>query len=96
VNAIIRDLINTRDGATYIAARVWGIHTHYNPGGGHTLVGHSVPNFELEDGTRIGELMHDARGSCLILMGTFNLKPWRVNMATGMKYIADGAKETIS
>jgi len=32
--AIVRDLVNTRDGATYIAGRVWGISTHDN------LLGH--------------------------------------------------------
>lgn len=61
LNAIIRDLMNTRDGATYIAGRVWGVFTHYNLGGTHPLVGHSVPNFEFDSGTRIGELMHEAK-----------------------------------
>ncbi len=55
LNAIIRDLMDTPDGATYMAARVWGIFTHYDLGGSHPLVGHSVPNFEFEDGARIGE-----------------------------------------
>ena len=48
---IMRDLIDTRDGATYFAGRVWGINTRYNLGGDHPLAGRSVPNFELEDGT---------------------------------------------
>src|SRR6201999_4157476 len=62
LNAIFRDLMNTCDGATYIAGRVWGVLTHYHPGGDHRLAGHSVPNFEFEDGARIGELMHDGQG----------------------------------
>jgi len=37
--AIIRDLIDTRDGATYFAERVWGVSLHYDLGGGHPLVG---------------------------------------------------------
>jgi hypothetical protein len=57
--------VNTREGATYIAGRVWGVFTHYNLGGDHPLVGHSVPNFEFEDGARIGELMHDGQGILL-------------------------------
>ncbi len=28
LHAIFRDLMNTRDGATYVAARVWGVSTH--------------------------------------------------------------------
>ena len=65
LNAIVRDLIDTRDGATYIAGQVWGVSTHYDLGGGHSLVGHSVPNFEFEDGARIGELMLDGQGILL-------------------------------
>jgi 2-polyprenyl-6-methoxyphenol hydroxylase-like FAD-dependent oxidoreductase len=63
--AIVRDLMDTRDGATYMAGRVWGVFTHYNLGGDHPLIGHSVPNFEFEDGTRMGGLMHDGKGILL-------------------------------
>jgi 2-polyprenyl-6-methoxyphenol hydroxylase-like FAD-dependent oxidoreductase len=37
LNAIFRDLMNTRDGATYFAGRVWGVSTHYELGGDHPL-----------------------------------------------------------
>ena len=33
LQAIVRDLMNTRDGATYFAGRVWGVFTHYPPRG---------------------------------------------------------------
>ncbi len=59
LNAIVRELMTTRDCATYIAGRMWGVLTRYNFGGGNPLVGHSVPNMEFEDGARVGELMHD-------------------------------------
>ena len=65
LNAIIRDIIDTRDGATYLAGRVAGIHTHYNLGGAHPLIAYSLPNFALEDGTKIGELMHDGQAMLL-------------------------------
>jgi 2-polyprenyl-6-methoxyphenol hydroxylase-like FAD-dependent oxidoreductase len=55
LNAIMRDLIDTRDGATYVAARIWGIFTHYDLGGAHPLTGYSIPNFEFNDGTTIGD-----------------------------------------
>lgn len=54
LNAIVRDLMQTRDGATYFAARVWGVATHYPSANTHPLVGHSVPNFAWEDGTTMG------------------------------------------
>jgi hypothetical protein len=63
--AIMRDLINTADGATYFAGRVWGINTRYDLGSEHPLVGRSVPDFELIDGTRIGRLMSDGQGILL-------------------------------
>ncbi|MGG7662720.1 FAD-dependent monooxygenase [Dyadobacter sp. BHUBP1] len=69
--AIFRDLINTRDGATYMAGKVWGIHMHYDLGGDHPLVGRSVPNFEFENGVKIGELMHDG----LMILLDFNANP---------------------
>ena len=38
LEAIIRGLIETRDGATYFAERVWGVSLHYDFGEGHPLV----------------------------------------------------------
>lgn len=65
LEAIIRDLIATPDGATYFAERVWGVSLRYDLGGGHPLVGHSAPDFELACGTRLGELLRDGRGLLL-------------------------------
>lgn len=55
LEAIIRDLIHTGDGATYFAERVWGVSLRYDLGGSHPLVGRSVPDFEWVDGTKVGE-----------------------------------------
>ena len=93
--AIMRDLMDTRDGATYIAGRVWGIFTNYDPGGGHRLAGHSVPNFAFEDGTMIGELMHDGRGILLDFDGNVSLKTLAGEYGDRMKYISGRAKEQL-
>jgi 2-polyprenyl-6-methoxyphenol hydroxylase-like FAD-dependent oxidoreductase len=95
LNAIIRDLMNTRDGATYIAGRVWGVSTHYDLGGGHPLVGHSVPNFEFEDGTRSGELLHDGQGMLLDFDGNASLKTLASEYGGRIKYVSDQAKEQL-
>ena len=55
--AIVRDLIDTRDGATYFAERVWGVSLRYDLDKEHPLVGRSCPDFELEGGTRVGTLL---------------------------------------
>jgi 2-polyprenyl-6-methoxyphenol hydroxylase-like FAD-dependent oxidoreductase len=93
LNAIVCDLIDTRDGATYIAGRVWGVSTHYDLGGGHPLVGHSVPNFEFEDGVRIGELMLDGRGILLDFDRSISLKILASEYGERIKYVCGRAKE---
>jgi hypothetical protein len=93
LNAIFRDLINTRDGATYMAARVWGIFMHYNLGGDHSLVGYSVPNFEFEDGTRIGELMREGQGMLLDFGMNASLKALASELGGRIKYVAGRAQE---
>jgi hypothetical protein len=95
LNAIVRDLMNTRDGATYIAGRVWGVFTHYDLGGYHALVGHSVPNFELADGARTGELMHDGQGMLLDFDGNDSLKTLASQYGDQMKYVSGRAKEQL-
>lgn len=95
LNAIIRDLMNTRDGATYFAGRVWGIDTHYDLGCGHPLVGHSLPNFEFEDGTRIGELMHDGQGILLDFGMNASLKALAGEYGGQIKYVPGRAKEQL-
>jgi hypothetical protein len=95
LNAIFRDLMNTRDGATYIAGRVWGIFTHYDLGADHPLVGRSVPDFEFEDGTRIGESMHDGRGILLDFSRNASLKTLAVEYSEGIRYISASAKDRL-
>ena len=95
LNAIFRDLMNTRDGATYMAARVWGIFTHYDLGGDHPLVGHSVPNFEFEDGTKVGELLQDGQGILLDFDRNASLKTLASEYNNRMKFVSGRAKEQL-
>jgi len=95
LNAIFRDLMNTRDGATYFAARVWGINTHYQLDGHHPLTGHSAPNFELENGSKIGELMRDGKGILLDFKENASLKSYADGYSDQIKYIAGPAIEQL-
>lgn len=65
LQAIIRDLIGTRDGATYFAERMRGVSLRYDLGGRHPFVGRSVPDFELSDGRNVGELLRSSKGLLL-------------------------------
>jgi 2-polyprenyl-6-methoxyphenol hydroxylase-like FAD-dependent oxidoreductase len=74
LRAIVRDLIATRDGATYFAERVWGVSIRYALGGDHPLVGRSAPNFELADGTRLNEHLRQGRALLLDFGGSDRLR----------------------
>jgi len=93
LNAIFRDLMDTRDGATYFAGWVWGVTTQYYLGGGHPLVGHSVPNFEFEDGTTIGELTRDGQGGLLDFNLNASLKTLANEYDDRLKYVLSRTKE---
>ena len=95
LHAIVRELMNTRDGATYFAGRVWGVFTHYDLSGGHPLVGHSVPNFEFLDGARIGELMQDGQGILLDFGGNASLKALAGKYGDRLEYISGRAKDQL-
>jgi len=95
LNAILRDLMNTRDGATYFAGRVWGISTRYNLGGDHPLVGRNVPNFEFGDGATIDGLMHDGQGILLDFDGDASFKALAGEYRHRFNYIAGPAKEQL-
>ncbi len=95
MNAIVRDLMNTRDGATYFAGRVWGVFTKYNLDGDHPLTGYSVPNFEFEEGTRLGDLMHEGIWVLLDFEMNTSLKTWAGKYGNQMKYVSGPAKEQL-
>lgn len=65
LEAILRDLIETRDGATYFADRAWGMSLRYELGGSHPLVGRAVPDFKLLDGATVNRHLQDGRGLLL-------------------------------
>ena len=93
LNAIVRDLLDTRDGATYVAGRVWGISMHYPLGGNHPLVGHSAPNFEFADGTTLGELLRAGRGLLLDFAGSASLQAWASDYGDQVHYVSGRANE---
>lgn len=95
LNEIIRGLMDTRDGTAYIAGRVWGIYTKYNLDVDHPLAGYSVPNFELEDGSKIGELMYSGQGILLDFDSDASLKTLAGEYGTRIRYVSGGAKEQL-
>ena len=95
LEAIIRDLIATRDGATYFAERVWGVSLRYDLGGGHPLVGRSVPDVALVDGTRLGERLWDGKGLLLDFDAQAPLRALAGRWRDRITYVACDAEERL-
>ena len=93
IEGILRDLIQTRDGATYFAERVWGISLRYDLGEPHPLVGRSCPDFELADGTRLGALLRAGHG--VLLDFDRALPALEHRWGDRVRYVASDAKERL-
>jgi 2-polyprenyl-6-methoxyphenol hydroxylase-like FAD-dependent oxidoreductase len=95
LEAIMRDLIDTRDGATYFAERVWGVSFRYDLGGSHPLVGRSAPDFELVDGTKLGELFTKGKGLFLDFDPRSPLQALASRWGDRITYVASKPKDRL-
>src|SRR5581483_7121129 len=95
LEAIIRDLIDTRDGATYFAERVWAVSLRYDLGGSHPLVGLSAPDFELTDGTKLAELLGKGNGLFLDCGGRSPLRALAGRWSGRIGYVSSDVKDRL-
>ncbi|WP_312861349.1 FAD-dependent monooxygenase [Rhizobium sp. BK312] len=95
LEAIIRDLIDTRDGATYFAERVWGVSLRYDLGGSHPLVGRSAPDFELADGKRVGDLLRAGGGLLLDFDASASLEALADRWSDRIAYLASDVRDRL-
>ncbi|MER8096611.1 FAD-dependent monooxygenase [Streptomyces goshikiensis] len=95
IQAVVRDLIGTRDGATYVAGKLSGSWIRYDLGSEHPLVGRSAPDFRLEDGTRLGELMEDGRGVVLDFSIDRHLHASAAGWEDRIRYAAGAARDDL-
>ena len=91
LRAIVSDLAETPDGATYFAGRLWGICTSYDLGDAHPLVGRSVPNFAFADGATIASLLRDGRWILLDFEGSSLLARVAEDFIDQITYVARAA-----
>jgi len=94
IGAVIRDLIDTREGTTYFAEKISGIGLRYNLGGSHRLTGRSSPDFEFEDGTRLGTLLHAGKALLLDFSGGEKLHLMSENWKDRLRYISARPKDS--
>lgn len=95
LEAIIRDLIDTRDGATYFAERVWGVSLRHDLGDGHPLVGRSAPDFEWADGTRLGEHLRTGNGLLLDFAADTPLQALAARWGDRVTYLAKQPNDSL-
>jgi 2-polyprenyl-6-methoxyphenol hydroxylase-like FAD-dependent oxidoreductase len=95
LQAIMRDLIATRDGATYFAERVRGVSLRYDLGGSHPLVGRSVPDFEWPDGMTVGERLRQAKGLLLDFDAHAPLQALASRWGDRIDYVAGEPKDRL-
>ena len=94
LRGVVTDFLGTRDGATYYVKRISGLWQRYDLGNGHPLVGATMPNLRLDDGTRLSDHTHEGRSLLVDLAGDDRLaalaKPYagRLELVRGR---SDGA-----
>ncbi|MFJ3770957.1 FAD-dependent monooxygenase [Streptomyces sp. NPDC090075] len=64
---VVTDLALTTTGTTYLVKQISGVWQRYELPGAHPLTGHSAPDLELSDGTRLGDHLHAGRAVLLDL-----------------------------
>uniref|UniRef100_E1TJL1 Monooxygenase FAD-binding protein n=1 Tax=Burkholderia sp. (strain CCGE1003) TaxID=640512 RepID=E1TJL1_BURSG len=95
LEAIIRDLMETRDGSTYFAERVWDVSLRYDSGDGHPLAGRSVPDFELADGTKVGSLLRAGKGLFLDFDALASLEALTSHWRERVTYVAGDVRDRL-
>jgi 2-polyprenyl-6-methoxyphenol hydroxylase-like FAD-dependent oxidoreductase len=95
LNAVVRDLMATRDGATYFAGRVWGVDMRYDGGADHPLAGRSAPDFVFDDGTTMGAAMRDGRAILLDFGADAALAAFARRYADRMRYMPAAVRERL-
>ncbi|MEU3618406.1 FAD-dependent oxidoreductase [Streptomyces sp. NPDC006872] len=64
---VVTGMAGTVGGTTYLVKKISGVWQHYDLPGDHPLVGHSAPDLEFADGTRLADHLHGGRALLLDL-----------------------------
>lgn len=94
LEAVMREVIGTRDGATYVAGRVWGLDQGRGPEGPPPL-GMSAPDFDLADGTRVGERLRAGKWLLLDFTGADPLAAVGARRRDRLTYIRGEPKDRL-
>ena len=81
------------EGTSYFIEKISGASLHYSLAADHPLIGHSAPDLAFEDGSRLGDLLHDGTGLLLDLQGRDELRTLSQEWAGRLKYAARRAED---
>ncbi len=95
LQGVVRDLLGTRDGTTYVYKQTSGSSNRYDLGSEHPLVGRNAPNLRLENGTRLGDLMADGRGVALDFGVDRSLHASATRWESRVRYVAGPARNDL-
>ncbi|WP_130380535.1 FAD-dependent monooxygenase [Kribbella sp. VKM Ac-2569] len=74
LRSVVKDLLETAGGTTYLAKKLSGVLHRYPIEGTHELVGSGAPDFKFADGTRLGEHLFDGKPLLLDLSDSAQLR----------------------
>jgi len=95
LQGLLRDLLGTRDGTTYVHERTSGTSIRYDLGGDHPLTGRDAPDFRLAGGTRLGDLMRDGRAVVLDFSPGGRLREAATAWAGRIRYVPGPAENDL-
>jgi len=95
IQGLMRDLMGTRDGTTYVFERLSGLSIRYDLGSEQPLVGRNAPDLRLADGTRLGDLMQDGQGVALDFSADRSLHGSAMGWQSRIRYVAGQARNDL-
>ncbi|HEX7307903.1 FAD-dependent oxidoreductase [Lentzea sp.] len=95
VQGVLRDLIATPDGATYVYRKMSGAWLRHDVAEDHPLAGRDAPDFRFGDGTRLAGLMRDGRAVLLDFTADQVLRDSAARWKTQVDYTAGTARDDL-
>lgn len=98
LQAMIRELIATGEGTTYVFRRfdtMTGLSVRYDLGSDEPLAGRNAPDFRLVDGTRLGDLLADGLGVLLDFRASGLLRTAAAGWEGRIRYVAGAAEDDL-
>ncbi|GIE88655.1 FAD-dependent oxidoreductase [Actinoplanes regularis] len=98
IQRLVRTLITTGAGTTEVFSHLedmTGLALRYDLGDASPLIGRNVPEFRLQDGTRLGDLMHDGRGVLLDFTPDRRLHTTVADRQDQIRYVGSPARDDL-